>query len=516
MKARVLVLAAAMAAAACFNFDSRYEAYCADHHEHPDCGGVDGGGGQGGGAGGGGAGGGGAGGGGAGDGGVGDGGVGDGGVGDGGTAEAPCVPETVGDADGIFVVVGGDDTNQGSVDFPKATVEAAMEAAAGSTKPRVFLAEGTYSGPVAPSMSGPVSVEGAWEQNGATWQKDCRAGRRSRTRIAAACPAMALSNLSAAVTLKDLTVTTMLPADAGAGASCLAVTVSGGRLELDNVSVSAAPGNPGLTPPQPSPASALCLFAAQCGDGTAGGMGAPPAVPGVWSFNSTGFVPATGRNGSAGSDGAHGTLPTGTIPSNSNCWDNNRGCTGVCPTSCGSPYKSGLSGGAGVCGCGGRGGQAGWGGVGGGASVALFASGTQVVLSWSELRTGNGGSGFPGSPGGWGGSGTPGDGGAPTTCLNADTGMCTSSSSTMPCNCVLSGASLLTIPGGPPGGRGGNGGPGSSGSPGGGGPAIALVVVAGSIDAGVGVVLLPGGGGAGSSSAGLTADAGVSLPILVQ
>jgi hypothetical protein len=439
---------------------------------------------------------------------------------DGGQRE-PCDPS---EQPGAAVFVSGDggsDGNDGGPDAPLATLARALSLARSSGRTTVFLDQGLYSSdPVRLTGGDGVTLRGGWRRADGAWLRDCRPDRRLRTELKAPGPVIELRRVVTASVLRDLTVSTESPQDAGE--SSIAIIVDGSTLTLSNVKVEASAGAaaPAVVA-HPVPSAVRCEGINDCLQGT-GGLNRDQFQPlhsDGGSFGPSGFSAGDGVAGVPGDNGENGT--SGGIGAVSmSCGD---GTCSMCslpffgsPAFCtGAPTQT-RSGEMGRCGCGGLGGPGGRGGRGGGASVALLAvNGARVELRASELLAGKGGNGSLGAAGANGGTGTQGTAGDSALCpppcafMPSVARKCPDNRSSSPGTCFPGGdASWRTNPanrldGGVPGGPGGPGGRGQRGGDGAGGPSHAIVEVGSttSVTALPGTILRAGQGGTGAGSA---------------
>ncbi len=537
-RASVALVTAAVLAAACANFDDLGDAArCrTDPSTCPDggagggsvardagggmAGGSGGGGGSvgGGGTGGGAGGGGGLGGGTGGVGGAGGGGAG-GVAGDGGQPE-PCDPSEQ-PVSGVFVsAVGGSDANDGGPAAPVRTLARALTVAGSSGVTTVFLDQGQYNDPVRLTGGEGVTLRGGWRRTDGGWERDCRPDRRLGTELRSLGPVVELRRVETGSELRDLTVSTRTPQDAGE--SSIALIVDESALTLSNVKVVAGDGlnAPPVTPPPP-PGVVNCDGFTDCREGDAGLSRdlVQPIHSDGGTFTANGFIAGDGVAGMPGDNGQNGT-PGGMGAGSMSCGDGM--CAGCSPPdggvagSCSGASMRTQRGNPGRCGCGGLGGPGGPAGRGGGASVALLAvNGARVELRASELLAGKGGNGSLGAAGANSGTGRQGMAGTGTLCpppcafVPSAPQTCPTLDPPLLGTCFPGGdASWLTNPsnllaGGQPGGFGGAGGRGQRGGDGAGGSSHAIVEVGSMTSVTVvnGTVLRAGQGGAGAGSA---------------
>jgi hypothetical protein len=373
-------------------------------------------------------------------------------------SEDPCV---VDEAYGVFVSPSGSDANPGTRPAPVLTIGHGMDLAKAAGK-RVYVCAGSFAEPlvVAAARDG-VNVYGALDCT--TWGYGT--GNKVVVAPSAAGYALELSGLETGVTFEDIEFDAQSANPSTAGASSIAVFVSGSQtVVLDRVTMvagnaadgssgaSGAPNPDGGTSADPSnwfgtPPSYAELDGINAGDAggapsahcacpdqsaTSGGQGGGPmniptpsaggppygdAGAGLAGVNAAvcgnGGSPAA--NGADAPDAAADTPSTSLGVCSSTDWAPGVGVTGTD----GKPGQGGGgggngrlstgSGGGGACGgCGGAGGKA---GAGGGSSIALLSYQSSVTLVGCVLTAkaaGNGGSGGSGEQGqGGGGSGYP-------------------------------------------------------------------------------------------------------------
>ncbi len=367
-------------------------------------------------------------------------------------------------ADAIYVSVDGNDASIGSSGQPMRTLEAALSRAEGAGYSDVYLAAGTYEGPVV--LRAGIHLHGGFEPN---WQ-----GRNTRsweTWIVVGTSGLRAVGLGSAHTLVE--GATVLAGDAAAqgGSSYAVMAIDARALELTCVTLRPGNGAAGLDS-LPAPATASVLVAgtglnggtvagggvggspgnggrcplegpggeSQGGVGGAGGQGSTFAAgsPGLLAPSgaaggpqgSGGALNADAGNGMPGTAGADVTLSgadgtagsrTGNGATESGFEPGRGGDGGSGPYGRGGGgggggggtstdtvgYGGGGGGGGGAGGCGGYGGA---GGEGGGGSFAIFAVRSNVSIRDVRAYTGRGGSGGAGAAGGAGGAG--GTGGA--------------------------------------------------------------------------------------------------------
>ncbi len=379
----------------------------------------------------------------------------------------------------IWVSPSGDDANAGTRSAPKATVQAAVDAAkSAGAGADVYVAEGTYVESII--LASDVSIYGGY--NGTNWFRDASVFITTINGGPIAMRGLDTDDL----TIDGLTIRSS-DATAAGGSSIALSFARSANLVISNNLVFAGNGKAGATgatgaKPGKAPNGKTGGKAGSCipsnkggaggngsgNDGGAGGSGGSAGgfkgsggggsnggAGGKGGFASSGKV---GTGGTAGSRGGHGTLGglgfgtvvnglyVGAFGSTGGRGSNGGGGGGG---GGGAGSLVGCGGGGGGGGAGGYGGYGGRGGNGGGGSFGIILSDTSsATLKNNQITLSNGAKGGAGGNGGLGGSGGSfGSGGAKAT-------------------------------GGWAGGRGGNGGvggPGGHGASGGGGPSIAIV-----------------------------------------
>ena len=406
-------------------------------------------------------------------------------------------------ATAVFVAPSGNDLWPGSETLPLRTLQAAITTAAARPTPApVLVSAGTYAGPVV-LVSG-VGLYGGYDAL-AGWG---RSGL-SHAVVLGGSPAILASGLVGPIELQLLEVRPRTAATAGASGIGVWISDVVAPVTLRGVTVVASPGMAGTNGAAGIAGAAGVGSAGPCGGyggyGGAGGYGSGtgqagqrggPTGYGGWGGNggfgvyngSCGTAnPGSGYFGTGGSSGWNASngstspglvTPTGFSPASATAGA--AGGTGYggggggggggeyysCFSS--SSYTGGVGGSGGGGGCGGT---AGTGGTGGGASFAVVARNSAVLVEQSVLVAasgGVGGSGGDGAPGGAGAIGVAGAGGA--------------SGST-----------------GGTGGNGGSGGASGAGAGGGGGPSACVARVGGSVLLEPSVNCTPGAGGAGGT-----------------
>ena len=384
----------------------------------------------------------------------------------------------------VFVSLGGDDSNPGTVGQPKRHIGPALtQAAALGPGAGVYAAAGTFD--ESPSLLNGVSVYGGYD---ASWRRDWAA---HHTIVSANAGGTRAINANGIV----LDGLRLHSADATvAGSSSYALFMNGSAVTLRNVTLVAgdgadgqdgAPGATGAGGAAGTPGQPGCF---QCSAGGQGGFLAGAGAGGLGGYDGPGIAgfsvvgggsggaggqmslcggsPATpggfGSNGLGGSAGGFGTggasgtaVSTGYLPGSGSA-----GASGTPGTGGGGGGGGGggddlaflgclgdRAGGGGSGGAGGAGGGGGGPGGGGGGSFGVFAFNSSVTLTNVSITTGDGGIGGDGGVGGAGGAGGLGG---------------------------LGGVGRGDAAEGGRGGSGGGGGSGGSGGGGGGGPSVGV------------------------------------------
>ena len=424
-------------------------------------------------------------------------------------------------ANAIFVSPLGSDSNPGTMASPKKTLKVAIATAALLGRD-VYADKGIYAETDTVQLQGGVSIYGGYDST-AKWS---RAMTNASTVQPNSTTAMLGDTLTAPIEIQLMTVRSIDTSIPGAGSYGIRIVNTTKTVTIRGCTVQAGrPGN-GLNGAGGATGSGASTGGAG-GTGSAGGGGyspcgarggdGGPAVSGSRSGN-TGSPGTTdvgggtgGSGGSAGSgygrcgaSGSHGDNGGPGGPGNSGANGINGGISapfggvaadGLYTPAFGKAGTGGTDGGGGggggsgggnsdICflccndttsggggggGGGGCGGQPGYGGTGGGASIAVIAMGSSVVVDRCQLSPAKGGQGGNGGRGGSGGSGGSGNGGG-------------------------SGASAAGAGG--PGSGGGLGGAGGNGSGGAGGPSI-CVMYSGTVPTLSSNTCTKGGGGAG-------------------
>lgn len=341
-------------------------------------------------------------------------------------------PTCVDDSVGIFVAPAGDDFSEGTRAKPVRTIMKALELASASSRPRVYVCEGTFDERV--SIARPISINGGLS---CSWQ--VKASARPRLAPMTGVP-LTIARANGVVVIEDLEI--VGGADpAASGASAVAVFVSESKSvtfrRTTIVAGAGVAGAKGATASNYSGAIAAkgknalagaggpeqtcaCADGVSSSKGGRGGTAVGPspspgaATPAVGGINSGGssyescIVGSAGADGTAGTKGAGASTP-GTVTSAG--WGAGpRGASG----GNGNPGQGGggggcielvTAGGAGG-GCGGCGGRGGEGGLAGGSSFALvsFESAVSVIdCSLTSGAAGKGGEGGDGQDGQVGG-----------------------------------------------------------------------------------------------------------------
>lgn len=414
------------------------------------------------------------------------------------TEASACSLRSTDSVDGLFVLssTGNDNQTCGSPSSPCATVSYALSEASMRGKTKLFVGPGTYVESIA--LFGGLTIEGAWDVEGAAWSPDCTLTAANLTSIEAPADAsvtITADNLGGSATLRWLTVLSKEPAAVLPGESIYGISARGAStvLTLDTVVATVTSGGNGSAGEPGSagaPAGTTGCSPADGGAGLAGELGTPSDGG---TFTSAGWVAGPGGVGGAGRTGSPGTL------------GEDGGCQTKCsclPGNCGGFYTACAQ--AGQSGCGGEGGAGGHGGAGGGSSIALYVWGAEVTCVDAFLTAASGGNGGAGGVGGEGGAGSQGAPGAELTCAP----QCGVNGS----GCVDVGGVSPTAEGGAAGGRGGPGGAGGVGGGGAGGWACAYYVGAAGAVTATATSLQVGEAGAGGGPGGVTGIAKGACP----
>ena len=419
----------------------------------------------------------------------------------------------------LFVTSTGDDGDPGTRTSPYATIQAALDAAAGANAD-VYVAEGIYVGSI--TLRDGVSLYGGY---GSDWRRDATAYISTISGDSMAVVGSSVSSL----TIDGFTIESADVTPAGGSSygilldSSTDVTITGNRITAGagaagaggTVGTSGQSGSAGgngqpgsCDGPQGAGGSAGAAGAPNGYAGGDGGRGGLPTDPGVGVVGGGGSGPLAGSGGAAGlggnpgnpgasgssggtgadgADGAGGAAFGGVSAAGYQPADGGDGGTGAGGSGGGGGgggggqfgffvINGGGNGGGGGSG-GAGGGTGGTGGGGGGGSFAIIlVSATGTVISNNEIMTGDGGAGGLGAAGAAGGPGALGGAGA-TTCTSE-------------------------VGRGGNGGDGGDGRAGGYGGGGGGGPSIGIVEDAASSATYLSNIFTLGTGGAGGTSAG--------------
>lgn len=358
--------------------------------------------------------------------------------------------------DGVYVAVGGADTNSGLIDAPKATPAAAVALAQTLTlqaNRRVLIGVGSYS-TSGDLVAGTVDLSGGHDP--LTWVRT--SGVRSVIQLAPGAQFSKDGSPTSATFLVGLDVRQLTSADKPCallnGTNGLTVSdcrfqaapgLSGGGGNVGN------PGSPGATGASGQPGSSGSSSGGAGGDGAGPGGGG-----GLGGYSGNGV---TGQAGSGGAPGGSGglfaagcgvTAGTGGVGSNGAAGGSGANGTGAASgitLSSTVVVANGSSGGFGTTGSSGGGGG---GGGGGGSSFPCSAD-----------RGGGGGEG-----GGGGGPGFPGGGGPRGGCSVAVLLLAGAGVSVPFTDCILVAAAAGNGGAGGDGGAGGGSGPGGTGGPG--------------------------------------------------
>ncbi len=378
----------------------------------------------------------------------------------------------------IFVSdAAGNNADPGTMLLPVRTIAQGIALAVANSKPQVYVAAGTYNGPL--SMANGISVYGQYD-GPPNWG---RSNANTTTILGAGSTAVLAQNLTLETHLEGFSISASLAFTNYA----VRVIGGGGNFYVRYNTISAGPGIPGNNggsgPPGPGGSGGAPGAAFSCpgppGFGGPGGGGC--GLPG----GSGGF---TGFSGSPGVGGA----PGGSFPGGPGA----NGFNGAPGTNGGGGGGFLISGGLYVAGSGfsGTGGSPGGGGGGGGGGFSLDC-GFLCLSSGGGSGGGGGGAGSCGSAGGAFGLG----GGGSFGIFVVNGG-----------SAVVDGNLIGTSPGGN-GGAGGSGGPGGPSGPGGSGGFISSSCNSSSGgrggNGGGGGPGGRGGGGAGGASIGILASA---------
>jgi hypothetical protein len=372
---------------------------------------------------------------------------------------------------GVFVSTAGNDANPGTRQQPKATLAAALTTAATTSKRDVYVAQGTYAGPLQLLGVSGLNVAGAYHPT--TWQR----ATTNQVVVQGGAKALELDGSN-----QVLVQSMRFEGGPGAPSAYGGFIVESQNVRLEAVELRAgngadgadgAPGQPG-TPGQPgqsggsgcsrdpnfTPQGFVCLlglgFCSQprAGNGGTSACGFPGGVGGTPTFGvaSPGGSPGSAAPNGTGSGGlgVSGTIGAGPAPGPANGGPGAAGSTGSNGAGAGASAFNNLgfvpaSGQSGTNGTAGRGGGGGGGGCG-----------NQFMLSNITCQT------FGSGGGGGGGGGCGGNGGGAGGGGGASVGL-------FLFNSTVSGQGVVIVAGN--GGRGGNGGMGGTGGLGGSGGA---------------------------------------------
>jgi hypothetical protein len=291
----------------------------------------------------------------------------DGAPSDSGVTGSACSARVADDVNGVFVAPSGaDDLACGTRQLPCHSLQMGLMQASTLGKSIVYAAAGTYVESV--SLTGGLSMEGAWGIDGSTWTPRCDldAGGAS---VVQAPPGQNVTitadSLNGAATLRLLAIESQPAPGAGPPAQSLYGVVALGTtttLTLDQVVLNVASGADGVAgargDPGAPPAQGTGCPAAN--DASTSSNGGAAATGG--QFGSGGYTPGDGQQGGTGATGPAGAP----------------GSAGTCRTGCGqcldtvhcsyTTESETVCGAQGQGGCGGSGGIGGGGGGGGGSS----------------------------------------------------------------------------------------------------------------------------------------------------
>lgn len=428
----------------------------------------------------------------------------------------------------IFVSSTGDDDDVGTIEAPVASLQTAIDLAAGYDPPRaVYVSTGTYSESIA--LASGVSLFGGYDA-GDDWQRSSSAPAILR----GASPAVRATDLTLDVTIDLFRIESVDAAEAGASSITIDLLQNDATVFLSRSEVRAGRGGDGVAGANGVSASAFAddgddgengceNSGGICGNceqpsrgfggfgltvGTIGGAGGRPAIGEAdgggqesgeaggdgedGAFGGAGGV--DGLNGGRGGDGADGAVGIsgsdgdggsasergldGQPGSHGGGGGGGGGGSGGIDGICDSFGGAGGGGGAGA-----DGGTAGKGGTAGGDSIGIVLANTNLELRDVHIRTALGGTGGDGGRGGLGGSG--GGGGVGGTGFE-DSGA------------------------GGNGGAGGRGGDGGHGGGGGGGSSLGIFADTADTIVQTDVTFEIGAGGPGGESPGEDGEAGLS------
>ncbi len=359
---------------------------------------------------------------------------------------------SVADTDGFFVSPSGSDSAAGSKAAPFKTIGKGIAAAAAdSTRPNVYVCQGTYAeNLVIQTAPAGVALHGGF---------DCTEWTQSSAPTAVAPPSgYALHVLGAAALVESMTLTAPDATDPGGssigafvdgspGMTFRRAAVTGGKA-MDGATGTelavASPNKSGISNTSGNTCPAVtCACTTDTTTGGSGGgdfdAGYSPPTAGLPVINGDldaghaggpATMPAAGANGIDGeagsSTGSLGELTANGWVASAGAKGNGGGTAQGGGGSAGDPGLPTAGGASGACGgCGGEGGA---GGGGGGASLAIAALNTTLRVQASTIKAGKGGNGGngvlgqPGQPGGIGGTGPAGQAGGGGTGGNGGAG----------------------------------------------------------------------------------------------
>jgi hypothetical protein len=408
-------------------------------------------------------------------------------------------------AKAIFVATTGDDANPGTIEKPKRTIRAGIDAARSSGRD-VYVASGSY--PESVTIASGVSLFGGYDA-----EKGWSRAKENETRIQSPKPIGVLArDISAPTELQLFAVTSAAATERGTSSYAVKVIDASKQFTIRGSVLSAGAGADGLDGQKGTQGSdgkkGIDAKASTGGDGGPstcgakggrGGDGPKDSNPSAWEawagnaglegepigfgggepgdggsagackltgHTEAGDAPTLTRVGGQGARGSHGNpgYRFGKLDKSTGNYiatvgekgatgkpgggggGGGSGGSGRCHSGLDCVYrKAGGGGGGGSGGCGGNGGE---GGQSGGGSFAILSVNALILLEDTRLFTSTGGNGGKGADGGPGGN--PGGGG-----LKADGEACAGN--------------------GADGGKGGAGGQGGGGAGGNGGPSVGIV-----------------------------------------
>lgn len=366
---------------------------------------------------------------------------------------------------GVFVAPSGNDANPGTRQQPKATLASALTAAATTGKRDVYVATGTFTGPLQLLGVSGLNVAGAYHPM--TWQR----ANSNQVVVQGGAKALEVDGASAV-----LVQSMRFEGGPGTPSAYGGFIVESQNVRLEAVDLQAgagapgsdgAPGQPGApgsvggegrrgcsrdiaanvfecaiafgfcsTPSAGAGGTSSCGFPGGNGGTPTQGAGAPAGTAGSNAPSGTGLggsgvggqtggsTPANVHSGTGGAPGTSGSNGVGAASATFS----NQGFVPAAGTN-GAPGTAGRGGGGGGGGCGGEftfvnatrcsafgsaggggggggcGGAPGQGGGGGGASIGLFLFNATVTSDNSAFRSSTGGRGGNGGSGGAGGMG---------------------------------------------------------------------------------------------------------------